>query len=100
MASAAVAGAATSAAAGSSVRHKFVQLLQNYREPVTDAEVREYFQGEYEKLPGVINALMSEVRRSGASCWPLGFIVGLYGWINGCRARSRFTKRAMCFPTA
>lgn len=76
MASAAAAGAATSATAGSTVRHKFVQLLQNYREPVTDAEVREYFQGEYEKLPGVINALMSEVpRRSGASCWLLGMLI-------------------------
>lgn len=70
MAAAAAAGPATSAA-GSSVRHKFVQLLQNYREPVTDAEVREYFQGEYEKLPSVINALMSEVPTDW-SCSPLG----------------------------
>lgn len=46
--------------------HKFLGLLRNYREPVTDAEVREYFQaegqGEYEKLPSVLNVLMSEVR--------------------------------------
>ncbi|KAF1332468.1 DNA-directed RNA polymerase iii subunit, partial [Globisporangium splendens] len=44
--------------------HKFLALLRNYREPVTDAEVREYFQaegqGEYEKLPSVLNVLMSE----------------------------------------
>ncbi|ETP28846.1 hypothetical protein F442_21929 [Phytophthora nicotianae P10297] len=43
---------------------KFLGLLKNYREPVTDAEVRDYFQAEggggYEQLPDVINALLTE----------------------------------------
>lgn len=43
---------------------KFLGLLRNYRESVTDAEVREYFQveggGGYEQLPEVINALLTE----------------------------------------
>ncbi|TMW63777.1 hypothetical protein Poli38472_002718 [Pythium oligandrum] len=46
--------------------NRFVALLRSYPEPLTDAEVREYFQsegkGEYERLPSVINALMSEGR--------------------------------------
>ncbi|RLN47477.1 hypothetical protein BBJ28_00004222 [Nothophytophthora sp. Chile5] len=43
---------------------KFLGLLRNFREPVTDAEVREYFQadggGGYAQLPDVINALLGE----------------------------------------
>ncbi|RLN88131.1 hypothetical protein BBJ28_00008101 [Nothophytophthora sp. Chile5] len=43
---------------------KFLGLLRNFREPVTDAEVREYFQAEggggYAQLPDVINALLGE----------------------------------------
>ncbi|KAK1928494.1 hypothetical protein P3T76_016020 [Phytophthora citrophthora] len=50
--------------AAPSVMTKFLGLLRNYREPVTDAEVRDYFQsaggGGYEQLPDVINALLSE----------------------------------------
>ncbi|KAJ0394312.1 hypothetical protein P43SY_004195 [Pythium insidiosum] len=43
--------------------HKFLSLLRSYPEPLTDAEVREAFAGgEYERLPGVINALMGEGR--------------------------------------
>lgn len=61
---------ASSAPAQQALMHKFLALLRNYREPVTDAEVREYFQseghGEYEKLPSVLNTLMSEVRLSSA----------------------------------
>ena len=48
-----------------SVLTKFLGLLRNYREPVTDAEVRDYFRAEgggggYEQLPDVINALLGE----------------------------------------
>ncbi|TYZ61176.1 hypothetical protein PybrP1_012392 [[Pythium] brassicae (nom. inval.)] len=57
----------TSSAGAAAVQplvQRFLALLRNYREPVTDAEVREYFQsegrGEYEKLPAVVNVLMSE----------------------------------------
>lgn len=57
---------ASESGAVQALMHKFLALLRNYREPVTDAEVREYFQsenqGEYEKLPSVLNVLMSEVR--------------------------------------
>lgn len=56
---------ASESGAVQALMHKFLALLRNYREPVTDAEVREYFQsedqGEYEKLPSVLNVLMSEV---------------------------------------
>lgn len=63
----------SSASAGATgvqpLMQRFLALLRNYREPVTDAEVREYFQsegrGEYEKLPAVVNVLMSEVRVCG-----------------------------------
>ena len=45
---------------------KFLTLLRNHPDSITDAQVREYFEnegsGEYEKLPPVINTLMSEVR--------------------------------------
>lgn len=53
-----------SSAAAPSVMAKFLGLLRNYREPVADADVREYFRdapGDYEKLPGIINTLMGEV---------------------------------------
>jgi hypothetical protein len=44
---------------------KFLALLQGCPEALTDAEVRGYFQkeghGEYEKLPEIINILMSQV---------------------------------------
>jgi hypothetical protein len=57
---------ASTSAATQALASRFVALLRNYPEPLTDAEVREYFQsegkGEYEKLPSVINALMGEVR--------------------------------------
>ncbi|GMF21537.1 unnamed protein product [Phytophthora fragariaefolia] len=47
-----------------SVMAKFLGMLRNYREPVTDAEVRDYFKAEggggYEQLPDVINALLGE----------------------------------------
>ncbi|CAH0519058.1 unnamed protein product [Peronospora belbahrii] len=52
-----------------SVMTKFLGLLRNYREPVTDTEVRDYFKTEgnsdgggsgYEQLPDVINALLGE----------------------------------------
>ncbi|KAE9039302.1 hypothetical protein PR003_g5113 [Phytophthora rubi] len=47
-----------------SVTTKFLGLLRNYREPVTDAEVRDYFKSEggggYEQLPDVINVLLGE----------------------------------------
>nr|CCA25394.1 DNAdirected RNA polymerase III subunit RPC6 putative [Albugo laibachii Nc14]CCA25467.1 DNAdirected RNA polymerase III subunit RPC6 putative [Albugo laibachii Nc14] len=45
---------------------KFLTLLRNHPDSITDAQVREYFEnegsGEYEKLPPVINTLMSEGR--------------------------------------
>jgi len=47
-----------------SVMTKFLGLLRNYAQPVTDAEVRDYFKSEngggYEQLPDVINSLLSE----------------------------------------
>lgn len=65
-----MAAAAASNGGAPSVMAKFLGLLRNYREPVTDAEVREYFQetpGEYEKLPTIINALMGEVHTTGSN---------------------------------
>lgn len=45
---------------------KFLTLLRNHPDSITDTEVREYFDnegsGEYEKLPPIINTLMGEVR--------------------------------------
>ncbi|KAG7382041.1 DNA-directed RNA polymerase III subunit RPC6 [Phytophthora pseudosyringae] len=59
-----MASASTPKGGAPSVATKFLGLLRNYREPVTDAEVRDYFQsqggGGYEQLPDVINALLSE----------------------------------------
>ncbi|CAI5742769.1 unnamed protein product [Hyaloperonospora brassicae] len=59
--------ASSTAASGAppSVLTKFLGLLRNYREPVTDSEVRDYFRAEgggggYEQLPDVINALLGE----------------------------------------
>ncbi|CAI5724928.1 unnamed protein product [Peronospora destructor] len=49
-----------------SVMTRFLGLLRNFRESVTDTEVREYFQakgtgaGDYEQLPDVNNALLGE----------------------------------------
>jgi hypothetical protein len=56
--------------APATVMAKFLGLLRNYREPVADADVREFFRdapGDYEKLPGIINTLMGEVRTGDAS---------------------------------
>ena len=54
------------------LRNKFLALLRNYPEPLTDGDVREYFQGEgrgeYAKLPSVINVLMGEVRTPQSCC--------------------------------
>ncbi|CAH0489059.1 unnamed protein product [Peronospora effusa] len=55
----------TSKGGAPSVMTRFLGLLRNFRESVTDAEVREYFQAEgsgggYEELPDVINALLGE----------------------------------------
>ncbi|CCI41840.1 hypothetical protein ABG067_005898 [Albugo candida] len=45
---------------------KFLTLLRNHPDSITDTEVREYFDnegsGEYEKLPPIINTLMGEGR--------------------------------------
>ncbi|TDH70721.1 hypothetical protein CCR75_004240 [Bremia lactucae] len=53
-----------SKAGATSIMSTFLGLLRNYREPVTDAEVRDYFQAKsgsgYEQLPDVINALLTE----------------------------------------
>lgn len=62
---------ASSSAAAPSVMSKFLGLLRNYREPVADADVREFFRdapGEYEKLPAIINTLMGEVASSLELC--------------------------------